>query len=251
MSSNSGRVYERLQVGPLCLMFFVDETGHETFADDQYPVFGMGGCAVMSSAANMAMNDAWRAMKAQYFGGDTVPLHASALRNPSPDQLAALSKFFNEQKFARFAVTMSKSIDLPRGMTPVDVAAGALYNRFRDLLSRVVPEPNEVAFLHEASDRCDRLVEKHFGGTVVRIEGTVIPVHKALIPKSAGLAELEVADFVMHAAGRRAAQLHRNPTTLQPPGKDFVAVFHSNPNLNSYMHVTEVGPNAIAVGVNS
>ncbi len=32
------KVAARLQVGPNCLLFFIDETGHETFADKNYPV---------------------------------------------------------------------------------------------------------------------------------------------------------------------------------------------------------------------
>lgn len=45
------KVAARLQVGPNCLLFFIDETGHETFADKNYPVFGLGGCAINSSSA--------------------------------------------------------------------------------------------------------------------------------------------------------------------------------------------------------
>jgi hypothetical protein len=37
------KVAARLQVGPKCLLFFIDETGHETFADKNYPVFGWVG----------------------------------------------------------------------------------------------------------------------------------------------------------------------------------------------------------------
>jgi hypothetical protein len=48
--------------------------------------------------------------------------------------------------------------------------------------------------------------------------------------------EMEVADFVLHAAGRRAKHLHRNPTAKAQ--KDFDAVFYSNPALGSHMHVT-------------
>jgi hypothetical protein len=44
------------------------------------------------------------------------------------------------------------------------------------------------------------------------------------------LPELEVADFIMHAAGRRAVQIHRDPAT--PFGKDFIVVFQSNPILS-------------------
>jgi hypothetical protein len=32
---------EILQVHPHCLMFFVDDTGQEEFADPKFPVFGM------------------------------------------------------------------------------------------------------------------------------------------------------------------------------------------------------------------
>jgi hypothetical protein len=231
------QIAPRLLVGPACLLFFIDETGHETFADKNYPVFGLGGCAITSSAAEGTIAKPWRAMKAEYFGGENVPLHANELRNPTSEQLAALAKFFREQQFARLAVTMSKSAVPAAGTTPFDIVAGALINRYRDLLSRVSPEPNEVAFLHEASDRCDQLVEKHLGGTVVQIKHNLVPVHKGLVAKTNGLPELEVADFIMHAAGRRAAQLHRDPTAQA--GKDFAVVFQTNPVLSSYIHIAE------------
>jgi hypothetical protein len=41
---------EILTVHPHCLMFFADETGHEDFADPNYRVFGIGGCAVLAAA---------------------------------------------------------------------------------------------------------------------------------------------------------------------------------------------------------
>ena len=95
---------QELQIGPFWLLFFIDETGHEDFADPKYPVFGLGGCAVMSSGADISVNDAWRSMKAEFFGGANIPLHANELDNPTPQQLAALSRFFTDQKFARFAL---------------------------------------------------------------------------------------------------------------------------------------------------
>jgi hypothetical protein len=231
------KVAARLQVGPNCLLFFIDETGHETFADKNYPVFGLGGCAINSSSAAAVIAEPWRAMKAAHFGGEDVPLHANELRNPTTEQLDALSKFFREQQFARLAVTMSKSAVLPTGKTPLEIITGSMMNRYTDLLRRVSPEPNEVAFLHEASNRLDDAMEQHFGGTVAQINGKMIPVHKGLIEKSHGLPELEVADFIMHAAGRRAVQIHRDPAT--PFGKDFIVVFQSNPILSSYIHIEE------------
>ncbi len=88
------KVAARLQVGPNCLLFFIDETGHETFADKNYPVFGLGGCAINSSSAAAVIAEPWRATKAAHFGGEDIPLHANELRNPTTGQLDALSKFF-------------------------------------------------------------------------------------------------------------------------------------------------------------
>jgi Protein of unknown function (DUF3800) len=150
------KVAARLQVGPNCLLFFIDETGHETFADKNYPVFGLGGCAINSSSAAAVIAEPWRAMKAAHFGGEDAPLHANELRNPTTEQLDALSKFFREQQFARLAVTMSKSAVLPTGKTPLEIITGSMMNRYTDLLRRVPPEPNELAFLHEDSNRLER-----------------------------------------------------------------------------------------------
>jgi hypothetical protein len=135
------KVAARLQVGPNCLLFFIDETGHETFADKNYPVFGLGGCAINSSSAAAVIAEPWRAMKAAHFGGEDIPLHANELRNPTTEQLDALSKFFREQQFARLAVTMSKSAVLPTGKTPLEIITGSMMNRYADLLRRVPGRP--------------------------------------------------------------------------------------------------------------
>ena len=77
------KVAARLQVRADCLLFFIDETGHETFADKNYPVFGLGGCAINSSSATAVIAEPWRAMKAAHFGGEDIPLHANEIRNPT------------------------------------------------------------------------------------------------------------------------------------------------------------------------
>jgi hypothetical protein len=94
---------ESLEVNPLCLVFFVDDTGHETFADPKYPVFGLGGCAMMASHLDIELRAPWRAMKAESFGGPDVPLHASKLREALPSQIAAIAEFFQKGRFQRFA----------------------------------------------------------------------------------------------------------------------------------------------------
>ena len=72
------KVAARLQVGPNCLLFFIDETGHETFADKNYPVFGLGGCAINSSSAAAVIAEPWRAMKAAHFDRGRPASHSWA-----------------------------------------------------------------------------------------------------------------------------------------------------------------------------
>jgi hypothetical protein len=154
-----------LQVHPHCLMFFVDDTGHEEFADPNFPVFGLGGCALLAAAVDPNLRQPWRSMKERHFGGADVPLHASELRSPSREQLLALGQLFRRQTFGRFAVTMTAESKTPPGLEPMQVIAGAIRRRWEELTPRFRPLPVEVAFIHEASERGDKLLEKYFGGS--------------------------------------------------------------------------------------
>ena len=55
----------------------------------------------------------WKKMKADDFGGENMPLHASDLRHPFARQSAALSEFFKMQEFGRFAVTLTSAAKSP------------------------------------------------------------------------------------------------------------------------------------------
>lgn len=224
---------ERLQVHPHCLMFFVDETGDEDFADPKYPIFGLGGCAVMAGAVDDAIKRPWRDLKAAYFGGADKPLHAAALRDITDQQALALGNFFRKQAFGRFAVTMTGKTELPEGHRPLDVLPNLLRRRWEELASRCSPTPVEFALLHEASQRGDPLIERFFGTTIIRINGIEVPVHHGFMPKASDEA-LEVADFVVQAAGQQANRWANGNRTFR---RDFQAVFQSNPNWSSFFAV--------------
>ena len=68
-----------LRIGPQDLAFFVDECGHEEFADGDYPVFGLGGCAAMGTNIELTIRISRTTMKSECFGDENVPLHASDL----------------------------------------------------------------------------------------------------------------------------------------------------------------------------
>jgi hypothetical protein len=133
---------EALKVHPHCLIFFVDETGHEDFADPKFPVFGMGGCGLLAAAVDQNLRAPWRQIKEDQFGGADVPLHASDLRAPTDAQVAALGRFFAAQPFGRFAVTMTRDTALPPDIKPIQLMPGLLRRRWEALTPRFVPIPS-------------------------------------------------------------------------------------------------------------
>jgi len=220
----------QLLVHPHCLMFFCDDTGHEDFRDRQFPVFGIGGCAIMAGAVEHVLKRPWQAMKTERLGGPDVALHASALRSPTQPQLNALNRFFRVQEFGRFAVTITPACELP-GITAYQAVSLSLRRRWEELTPRFRPTPTEVAFVFEASERGDRLVQRYFSDMVVTIDGVRVPIHRGIIPKWAGDEALEVADFVVQAAGRQARRWDTGDERFR---RDFEAVFHANPLWSSF-----------------
>ena len=80
--------YDRLGAANGCLLVFVDDTGHETFAGDQ-PYYGLGGCAVMIEAYE-PLKARWKSLRRLINGHEDLPLHASTLKR-DPTHLAVLA----------------------------------------------------------------------------------------------------------------------------------------------------------------
>jgi hypothetical protein len=118
---------------------------------------------------------------------------------------------------------------------------GLIRRRWQALTPRFHPLPVEVAFVHEASERGDALLEKYFGESVVIIDGKRIPVHHAIMPK--GDEALEVADFIVHTAGCQARRGIRPQSSVR---RDFEVIFRSNDLWTSFFAVGSVTPNRAA-----
>lgn len=219
---------------PLCLTYFVDETGHELFADPKYPIFGIGGIAMMAAHLDAEVREPWREVKAKHFGGRDVPLHAADLRQPTPEQLQALGNYFRNGRFQRFAAVIHSLARLPADKLPFEVVAPTLLKRFEEVAARWVPRPEEVWFVHEASDRGDEQLERYIGKLSLEADGCDIPVHQGLMEKRVGDPALEVADFVVQAAGGQAHHWARGRDGFR---QDFKAVFHVPNYLRSFMYI--------------
>ena len=98
-----------------CLMVFIDETGNDALSDKRYPIFGLGGCAVLASDYEMLISIPWNNLKNNYFGGADKSLHASELNSPTSEQLQALNDFFKNNGFVRVAGIVCKNTAIDNG----------------------------------------------------------------------------------------------------------------------------------------
>ncbi len=65
-----------------------------------------------------------------------------------------------------------------------------------------------------------------------------IPIDLGIMPKSSSSAALEVADFIIHTAGR---QVRDRNSAKQPYNKDFEAVFKSiDERLTGFKEITQI-----------
>jgi hypothetical protein len=152
-------------------------------------------------------------------------------------QLDALGQFFRQQEFCRFGVTITSACELPAGLSAHRAVSLSLRKRWEELTPRFRPTPREVAFIFEASERGDALVQRHFSDVVVTIDGVRVPIHLGIMPKWAGDEALEVADFIVQAAGRPARRWETGDSRFR---RDFEAVFHANPLWSSFNAISGI-----------
>lgn len=226
-----------LVIRELDLLFFIDETGHENFADTNHPVFGYGGCAVLGRDYHSQVVEPWRRMKAQYFGGASKPFHTKDI-TISRRRFSALSTFFL-RPFPRFAAMTKRSTINSTRLGNYELTASSLMMRAQKIASWQPAE--RMVFIFESSQRLDPIADKAFpmvefiedvGG-----EKKSVPVEWFRMSKAAGESGLEIADFIIHTAGARVRQRERQATASRV-SESFDMVFRSvNETLVSFFEV--------------
>ena len=225
-----------LVLRPSDLVFFVDETGHEGYADPGHPVFGYGGCAVMGSDYEALIRTPWRSLKSLHFGALDSRLHAADL-SLGEAQVAAFVEFFH-RPFARFAAVTKVSTCRQPPLGAYQLAAGALLERARVLAERYPAD--RLVFVFEASQRLDPLADRFFPVRRFNLKqgdsSIEIPAVWTRMSKEPSEAGLEVADFIIHTAGAQV-RLRERGGTLAGWRRDFEAIFNVDPKLVSYIEV--------------
>lgn len=220
---------KQVRLRPTTLLISLDETGGPDLLDPNYPVFGIGGCAILVGQYFNTIGGPWLSMKEQHFGGAYKPLHAVDLKAPSSQQLEALGRFFRERAFFRMAAVLTKQTTIPGGVTRLEVLTAALINRIGAILQRV--PCSDVVLLFESAYTHGELVWRTFEEMRLSrsIDGAAagVPIEMVHCGKEMRLPSLEVADFVVQAAGGAVRGSMRGRPLLAR--KDFESVFRTTP----------------------
>ncbi len=221
---------------PSTFVMFVDETGHEEFADKNHPVFGLGGCGILVGAYSRTIQAPWEQLKATSFGDSGKSLHASGTQFTG-DQIAAISEFFRDHHFFRFAAVVHSSARLAAELPPYAQIAHTVMDQLRQAVSTL--HVSRIVICVEESTRGDRLARRYlspFETLFLRDEWHEweVPVLRYTGSKALGDAGLEVADFIMHSAGTQVRETARGTTDYANPRKDFQVVFKSQQDENCW-----------------
>ena len=188
------------------LLIFVDETGHEDFADPNAPFFGLAGCVCAAGDYSVVIDQPWKAVE-QSFPIDMHPLHAADLRpaEMSKDQLAAIDSFFADGAFGRFATVAKADIENESTFPVLQILVQQTFQRVLDLIKKSGRDFSQLIIVIEHSERLDVRYADYFRRNhLQRKDGTPVPAFVCTQAKSSGedfMRGLCVADFLAHTAG--------------------------------------------------
>lgn len=218
-----------LTLNPTDLLVYLDETGGETMSDPEYPIFGIGGCAVTGDKYLEAIERPWKDLKTRYFGSVDQPLHASQIDTSNKIGIRALGDFFRRNTFARFATVFTKETQIEPPQTSRYLAISLV---IRQQLERLIKASSfyRLVLVFESSSRGNPFVREHFSDIVPVLDmpggPQRAPVERCFMSKGLCHAPLEVADFVLHAAGCQALGMVKRRGLFR---KDFETVFEPAP----------------------
>ncbi|MBL7190707.1 DUF3800 domain-containing protein [bacterium] len=236
----------RIQINEDSFLIFIDETGVESLNDHNYPIFGIGGCGVLAKHYYSKIVLPWKDLKEREFDGSENPLHATGLK-PNKSQIDSLNSFFIQSCFARMAVVISDKTKFKIRADVYAIAALDFPYRIKNILENT--HFSEIIFIFESSQRTDYLTTKYFDNLRLMKEypnGKVINVklHKFRMKKEYNEPGLEVADFIINAAGTTVRDKLNGKINEYIDRKDFNNIFNkAGLKLASFLEIKEVKNN--------
>jgi len=209
---------------PTTLLIAIDETGHEELADPAYPVFGLGGCLTVVADYHSCIQGPWTALKERHFSGAHEPLHATGL-NPTPDQAAAIGEFFKTNTFGRFAAVSTPETSLGTPLSRYESTALSMAHCLTAASAEYTFD--RIAVIFEHSERTEPLVRRVFSPQSNYPDAAArwrVPTQFFFASKMLAEPIVEVADFVMHAAGTAVRSNLKSPRPFTRR-RDFASVF--------------------------
>jgi hypothetical protein len=213
------------QIRPDDLVAFLDETGVEDLSDPGHPVFGLGGCAAPAHLFDSLVSLPWLELKARHFGDRNLPLHASTLQ-ASAAQLDAIGAFFLSQPFLRVATLVSTASCASARQRAYDKCSDTVLAFLHQLGASFGAA--RITIVAESSTALDRKAS-YFLARPARFAGSshdFLPVQLFRGAKASRIPGLEVADFIIQAAGAQVRSGHFEDDRHR---RDFRAVFGAVP----------------------
>lgn len=222
------------------LLVFLDETGVETLTDPNAPFFGIGGLVIVARDYFSQVEKPWHQLKEKYFGGIVEPLHAADLRYPSKEIIESLNSYFESNRFGRIAVTCTDKTINETGIRVEEIILAAMWDRIATVANNM--SWKEILIIFEENHRLIPAIRQELMTKKPQNGNREIAVTYHTMLKDSRFAGMEVADFIIHTAGRQARIMRdkhfvKEFKEAQP---DFIKVFESYPSLTSYLSISRI-----------
>ncbi|KOO16960.1 hypothetical protein AKJ18_02465 [Vibrio xuii] len=230
-----------MNIDDLTLIVALDETGCEDYKDTKYPVFGLGGCAVLARDYNRFLDAPWCYIKGTYFGGHDIKMHAAELRKPTHEQLEALENFFTTLPFFRFVTMSAHTFENHSDESNVHLLTTSILHQICNIVQ--IAQPKHIIYVVEHSQRLSPLVMRYLKSYKFGCQDYEIEPQVMYATKNENLSCLEVADFVVHPAGAQVR--NRLMGNNRGTRKDFEIVFSKvDSRLSFYQEILSAQPHS-------
>ncbi len=187
-----------------------------------------------------AIENPWHKLKNEQFNGYDKYLHASDLQNPTRKKIEILNQFFTENDFGRFATVCTDKSVFDGEFNVEDVLMATLWDRIKGVGNRY--RWNDILVIYEENERLMPAFKKEFMPKILKNKNDeTIQVNYTVMPKDPVFSGLEVADFIVHTAGRQAriTRDHNFDKNIQVKQPDFEVVFSST-SVQSFFSISKV-----------